>query len=498
MVKEQGRDRSSKGPRQSDKSSKISTTSGGSSKSGSKITPKKPFRSPERPAGSPERSSEEPLSQAENRIKPSSVVIRKPARVLASSEKETKFVNKASPCPIQEECGACSLLDMEEKLQLAKKTNDLKRAFSEAGLEKVKVSQCVSVGTRLSYRHTAKLVVSEKSVPGKTEKFLSIGLYKPGSHQVIDIGNCPVQAPHLNAIVSFLRRQIKEHKIAAYDEKTRAGDLRYIALRTSHFNRETLVTFVSSKAEKSHYIDLARELMEKFSTTVKGVLLLKNDTAGNAIFPTEGELHPASLAEKVITGQRHLTEGVSGLSLKVSAESFFQVNPQVAEIMYGRMVELADPRISENVLDLYCGVGPVALLFAGKCRRVLGIEENPLAIDDAVQNALENKIPNVDFRAGRAEDVLETALSEVNNSTYGIVALNPSRRGCQPQVLEKISDLQPRRIVYMSCNPETLLRDVKVLCARGYRVLTAEPYDMFPGTPHVEVLCLLEKILPNS
>jgi 23S rRNA (uracil1939-C5)-methyltransferase len=443
------------------------------------------------------KQSKETLHPDDNRIKPSSVIIRKPARVTSSTEKHSHFVNKQSPCPILEDCGACTLLEMDDKTQLAKKTADLKTQFRAAGqgFENIKVAHCISAGNRFSYRHTAKLVVSEKMIMGRADQFLSIGLYKPGSHRVVDIGNCPVQAPHLNAIVSFLRRQIKEHKIQAYDEKTRQGDLRYLAIRTSHYNRETIVTFISSQADKSKYVALAREMMERFSTTLKGVLLLKNDSTGNAIFPTE-QLESATLgaSDKVLTGVRTLTEGVAGLELRVSAESFFQVNPAVAEIMYSRMVELADPQPNDNVLELYCGVGPLGMLFAKRCRRVLGVEENPIAIDDAIFNAAHNKIPNIDFRPGRAEDVLESAIEEVNNAHYAIVALNPSRRGCQPAVLKKVTELAPRRIVYMSCNPETLIRDAQSLVAQGYRVLLAEPYDMFPGTPHIEVICLFEKV----
>jgi 23S rRNA (uracil1939-C5)-methyltransferase len=397
-----------------------------------------------------------------------------------------------------EDCGACTLLTIDEKTQLAEKTRLVRTAFEASAdvLGKVKVAPCTAAPQRLSYRHTAKLVVSEKKKP-TGEMFVSLGLYRPGTHDVVDIGNCPVQAPHLNAICSFLRRKLKDHQIPIYNERTHRGDLRYIALRTSHTNRETLVTFVSAKGEKGVYMNLARELMEKFSTTLKGVLLLKNAEKGNAIFPAEtfrAETETEGTHKNILTGTTYLHEGAAGLNLRVSAESFFQVNPAVAEAMYTRVVELSDVTAHENVLDLYCGIGPLALLFAQRCRRVLGIEENPIAIEDAKANAELNRIPNLDFVAGRAEDVFESALAAAGNSQYGVVCVNPSRRGCQNTVLEKISQLEPRRIVYMSCNVDTLVRDARNLVKQGYRILTVEPYDMFPGTPHIETICLFEKL----
>ncbi|MCA2958947.1 MAG: 23S rRNA (uracil(1939)-C(5))-methyltransferase RlmD [Silvanigrellales bacterium] len=423
---------------------------------------------------------------------------------------QAEFVSHEDPCRVLAECQACSLLDLEYRKQLQLKTQDFRALVASKGdiFARVRIMDCTASDVRFGYRHTAKLVVSErrerffrpapagtKATPPK--RWLSIGLYQPGSHEVVDIGNCPVQTPHINSIVAHLRGALKTFDISVYDERTRQGDLRYIVIRTAHRTRKTLLTFVTSTAQKAKFTPLARDLMERFSTTLEGVLLHVNGTAGNAIFELNGAVGE-SMKDVLLSGRRSLEEELCGLKLRVSAESFFQVNPYVAERMYNRIVELADLAQSENALDLYCGVGGISLLLAKQCRRVVGVEETASSIDDAKSNAESNRIPNIDFFQGRAEDVLPVVIAQGVNPRYDVVTLNPSRRGCQPEVLERVAALAPRRIVYMSCFADTLLRDAAALCGKGYKVVVFEPFDMFPGTSHMEVLCVLDRVEPQK
>ena len=459
-----------------------------------------------------------PTNPADSRIRPGKYATDR-KRIKLSSEDKAEFVSHESPCQVLDECRACSLLDVDYRKQIKIKSDALREQFKtneDTIWHALSIPDCVPSQQRYAYRHTAKLVVSQRTSYSKTtkeaRKWLSIGLYKPGTHEVVDIGSCPVQAPHLNAILGHLRKAIKSFEIEAFNEVGRTGDLRYVVLRHSASTRQTLVTFISKSGSKPLYLKLAREMMEQFSTTLCGVLLHKNDSVGNAIFQWEdaaqfaSTVHVGHIAHKpakedaaapgetvLLSGNRFLLDEVAGLRLRVSAESFMQVNPGVAERMYHRIVELCDLAKSDNVLDLYCGVGALTLLLAENCRRVVGIEESAVAIEDARTNSGENKVPNIDFVAGRAENVLGEVIAQKLNSSYQVVTLNPSRRGCQKIVLQKIAELAPRRIVYMSCSTQTLLRDGSVLAGLGYRPLFLEPHDMFPGTSHVECICVFEK-----
>lgn len=451
------------------------------------------------------------------------VVRDAPKRLVMTRESiERQFVSHEDPCRVLAECGACTFLDLEYRKQLQMKSEDFRALVVAKGpaFAKARVMDCTPSDVRFGYRHTAKLVVNEKpdrfAAEGREPKrWITIGLYRPGTHQVVDIGPCPVQTPHINSVVSHLRKAIKTHGVPVYDERSRKGDLRYVVLRTARRNRATLLTLVSARGDKpavARFTALARELMERFSTTLQGVLLHVNDAPGNAIFLLEGTepskapaitptraagidpgLEGASGETLLLTGKRYLEDEIAGLSLRVAAESFFQVNPHVAGRMYNRIVEVADPAPSENALDLYCGVGGISLLLATRCRRVVGIEESPSSVADARHNAEVNRIPNVDFFQGRAEDTLGDVIARGVNPRYDIVTLNPSRRGCQPSVLGEVVRLAPRRIVYMSCFADTLLRDAALLAGQGYRPVFFEPFDMFPGTSHMEILCVLDR-----
>lgn len=336
-----------------------------------------------------------------------------------------------------------------------------------------------------------------------------MGLYKPGTHEVIDIARCAIQHDRINRIVGYLRTAIKEHGVSVYDPATRAGALRYVVVRTTYRTKQTLVTFVTATADKAPLRVLARELLERFGDVV-GVLQHVNDTPGNAIFkaegtePGQGHGHEDRESSEIaagadgtgatilLAGKDVLTDELAGLTLRASATSFFQVNPPVAEKLYFRIAELAGLSGTEKVLDLYCGVGGISLTLARDAKRVVGVEETPASVQDAAFNARENGLSDkAEFHAGRAEDLLPLLEARGLLTGTDVVTLNPSRRGCQKDVLTHVAKLSPRAIIYMSCSPDTLLRDVRTLHALGYAPALFEPYDMFPGTPHAEVLCVL-------
>lgn len=498
----------------------------------SKMPPRRPSTGQgSRPSGRPSSPSRKPSPPGRSpgpRPAQSPVLRGVTRRMLTTTggNPQAEFVSHEDPCRVLAECRACSLLDLEYRRQLQLKTQDFRALTASKGdvFARTRVMDCTPSDVRFGYRHTAKLVVSERKErfarptpagaagnaqvkPPPPKRWINIGLYQPGSHEVVDIGNCPVQTPHINSIVAHLRGALKTFDISIYDERTRTGDLRYIVVRTAHRTRKTLLTFVTSTSQKAKFTPLARDLMERFSTTLEGVLLHVNGSTGNAIFDLTtpasergltSEGNKDLLKDLLLSGKRTLEEELCGLKLRVSAESFFQVNPYVAERMYNRIVELADLAPGENALDLYCGVGGISLLLAKQCRRVVGIEETPSSIEDAKANAEQNRVPNIDFFQGRAEDMLPVVIAQGVNPRYDVVCLNPSRRGCQPEVLDKVASLAPRRIVYMSCFADTLLRDAAALCNKGYKAVVFEPFDMFPGTSHMEILCVLDRVEPGK
>ena len=467
------------------------------------------------------------------------IVAARSVRMMVNRAGGAEHVASETPCRILEECQACTLLALDTRTQLAQKTNDLKLKLRLAGdvLAQAQVLDCTDSPLRFAYRHTAKLVVSEKPPLGG-KRWIQIGLYKPGSHEVVDIGRCPVQHDALNKITAYLRMAIKDHKITIYNPRTKQGLLRYVIVRTTARTKQTLVTFVTTTPDKTALRIVARDMLEKF-VDLQGVLQHVNDTPGNAIFiaptfkmgsnnspgssntrtftPTvrRAENSTESLTEGrtdsrtdgamselsepgesvLLAGKDVLTDNLANHKLRASATSFFQVNPPVAERMYFRISELANVGPQETALDLYCGVGGIALSLATTgAKRVVGIEETPSAVADAKLNAEANGCAGkTEFVCGRAEDVLPALMLNKTLERADVVTLNPSRRGCQKDVLEKLCQLQPRAIIYMSCAADTLVRDVKILVEQGYKPVMFEPYDMFPGTAHYEILCYLTK-----
>lgn len=397
-------------------------------------------------------------------------------------------------CKVLEQCQSCPMLELDYRDQLVFKSNDFRKKLADSGLSfKNAVADCLPSPDRLGYRHNAKLVVTDKFI-NREKRFINIGLYKPGTHHVVDVGECPIQHDRLNKILVWLRTAIREHNLSVYDERTKQGLLRYVTIRTAYRTKDTIITLVVSAEDKLKLRPFARSLKERFGFIV-GVLMHLNDSTGNAIYQTQFDNDSAENAASgqtsLLVGQDFLQDSISNLDLRVSATSFFQVNPAVAERAYFRMMEWLAPKPGERGLDLYCGVGSLALLMAKAGCTVTAIEETPSSIADAHENALVNSLHHIDFQAGRAEGVLPQLQAQGKLTKADIIALNPSRRGCQPEVLTALADLKPRAIAYMSCNTETLLRDLRQLEQLGFVARSFELYDMFPGSRHYEVVTLL-------
>lgn len=324
------------------------------------------------------------------------------------------------------------------------------------------------------YRNQVKLVAR------RAADRLLLGVYRPGSHRVVDVSHCPVHDPLVARALEILKRAIEREKVPIYDERDRSGWLRYVAVRSSWLRRTTQVVAVVRDRRwpgERRFVEHLRR-----ARGIGSVVLNVNDTAGNTIF-----------AETFIAaaGDQRLFERVGGLKLIFRPGSFMQANLGAARRAYARVVELAAVGADEVAVDLYCGVGAVSLALAATAKFVMGIESSASAVRDAVDNSRLNGVHNVRFRAGAVAELLPRVAAELPR--IDVVTLNPPRKGADEAVLAAIAAMAPRRIVYLSCNPDTLARDLDRLHAAGFATTTIQPFDFLPQTDHVECLAVVER-----
>jgi 23S rRNA (uracil-5-)-methyltransferase RumA len=379
------------------------------------------------------------------------------------------------PCPHYPRCVGCPFIDVPYPEQLARKQEIVARSLARyPSLTGLDAPAVTAAQHRLGYRARIKLVV--RATGGE----IATGLYVPGTHRVIDISSCAVHPRQVNYVVRYLKKKCAELKVIPYDERNDSGELRYLDLRYSFARREVSVTLVTRHLEFPQGGPLARSLMRKF-TGVNGVIQNINEQRGNVIW---GDRY------KVLAGRDTLLEKIGALTLAYPPGVFSQANPATAQVLYDSVAEMAALNRQETVLDLYCGVGPISLTLANKARLVCGIDDSSLSIDTAKQNARRNGVANCRFIHG---DVARSA-AEAGSSLgrIGCVVVNPPRKGVQPAALSTLLALHAPRIVYVSCEPASLARDLDQFVDRGYRVSRLRCFDIFPQTDQVETLALLE------
>ena len=353
----------------------------------------------------------------------------------------------------------------------------------------------------LGYRYSVKLVTQP------SERGPQVGLYRPGTHEVTDTQGCPVQSEPINELLDLLRATLKEPGAPLlYDERLKTGALRYVVIREAYTPTGVppqLHLTLISRDDSASLRAFAHRLTER-SKCALGVSVHINRSDGNAIFDWSSEplMHTIS-GEGSLTSLFAISSTYPPLQLRASVESFSQVNPSAAALAYRAVVEGLAPSSETVALDLYCGVGSLSLALAqAGCAEVTGLEESPSSVRDAQSNANDNQL-SARFIEGLTElslpaevsRLIEThPLSTPNEVRPVLVSLNPSRRGCQPEVIESLVHLRPRRLAYMSCHPRTLIRDLKRFITRGYLPVSFQLFDLFPGTPHFEVVCVIEPV----
>jgi 23S rRNA (uracil1939-C5)-methyltransferase len=354
-------------------------------------------------------------------------------------------------CSYFGECGGCQLMHLTYSKQLEAKQTRVKDALQRIGKIEAEVSPCIPSNEPFSYRNKIQLSVDADH---------RLGLYARTTHDLVPISKCAIHCP------------LGEKVLTTLQKLSLPTALKHVLIKTAVKTGQVLVILVTKTPE--HPTVFAKELLEKVKE-IKGVVQNVNPS-NETILGTE--FH-------TLAGQGWIEEELSGLMFKVSPASFFQVNPSQAEALYAKVGEFAELRGTETVLDAYSGVGTLSLILANSAKAVIGIESNDAAVNDAKENAEKNQICNAHFLSGRAEEKI-AELEEID-----VAILNPPRIGCERSLLEAIAEKKPQKILYVSCDPATLARDLNILIQKGYRLTAVQPFDMFPQTMHVETVALL-------
>ena len=370
-------------------------------------------------------------------------------------------------------CGGCTMrhADYEEELRL--KRNHVNDCFRRIGGLDYQVDMIHPSPAVDRYRNKAVFSVSQ--VEGKAE----FGFYRPRSHTLVPVQDCLLQDRNALLAAQSVIDFMNQHGIPAYDEQNRKGTVRHLSYRSSRCFPDAVLTIVSARGFGAKTETLIHSLLER-CPFLSGIVLNVNKSQGNTIL--SGDFH-------LLWGEADIRETLCGVTYSVSPQAFFQINPAQAEAIYQKAISYAACPPNKIALDLYCGAGTITLCLATTGVKVIGVEIVPEAIENARANAVRNSVQNASFFCGDTSDIAARLKEE--GTTPGVVILDPPRKGLEENVIRSVCAMDPERIVYVSCNPATLARDLARFSEQGYSVKAAEVYDMFPRTAHVETVCLL-------
>lgn len=378
--------------------------------------------------------------------------------------------NTSGKCAAAKKCGGCQYLGVSYAEQLKKKQNQAEKLLKKF----CRVSPMIGMKDPYYYRNKVHRVFG-----WERKGAILTGNYQEGTHQIIKIEECLIEDRKCQEIIHTVCRLAKSFKMKAYDEDTGYGLLRHIMVRKGFQTGEIMVILVLGSPifpSKNNFIKALRKEHPEITTIVLNI----NDKKTSMVL---GE------REKVIYGSGYIRDRLCGMTYRISPKSFYQVNPVQTEILYKTAVEFAGLTGKETVIDAYCGIGTIGLTASQKAGKVIGVELNKDAVRDARINAKENKISNIEFRQGDAGEFMVALAAEAQN--VDVVFMDPPRAGSDEKFLSSVVKLAPKKVVYISCNPETLERDLKYLVKHQYQVQRIQPVDMFSFTNHTETVCLL-------
>ena len=376
----------------------------------------------------------------------------------------------------QHRYGGCQLQHLSYEGQLKFKENQVRQVLTRIGkLADVTIHPVLGMEHPWKYRNKAQVPVGEKE--GK----LISGFFKPRSHEIVDTNESLIQLPEVNEAIQVVKEICSELGISAYNEENHKGDLRHIMARYGKQSEELMVVIITRTTELPGKKKLLEEVVSRLPK-VKSIIHNVNSKRTNVIM---GE------KTKVIWGNEVIYDYIGDVKFAISAMSFYQVNPDQTKVLYDKALEYAELSGNENVIDAYCGIGTISLFLARKAKKVYGVEVVSQAIEDAKRNAALNDIENVEFAVGKAEEVIPNWYKQ--GVKADVLVVDPPRKGCDEALLNTITEMKPQKVVYVSCNPATLARDLRILEDGGYKTLEVQPVDMFPQTTHVE--CVAKLIL---
>lgn len=393
--------------------------------------------------------------------------------------KVTKL-NKKSPdriqprCGVCTACGGCQFQQLAYPAQLEYKTNKVKDAFRRHLGKELNILPCIGMDEPYNYRNKIQVPIGRDP-----HGHIVTGFYRSGTHKIVPIDECHIEDKRAGAILKEIKSLIKQFRYEPYNEDTRTGIFRHILIRTSYHYDEIMVTLVTNADEFKGKNNFVKELIKRVPS-IKTVVQNINTRDTNVIL---GE------KERVLYGTGTIKDSILGVDFIISSKSFFQVNPVQVEKLYSKAIEAAGLTEDDEVFDAYCGIGTISLIASKQCKSVLGVEIVNEAIKDAIKNAKLNKIENTKFICGDAGETLEKLAAE--NTHFDVVFVDPPRKGLDEKFINSLLRVSPKRLVYVSCDPETLARDINILSSK-YEIKSIQPVDMFPFTFHVESVCCLE------
>ncbi|URZ05140.1 23S rRNA (uracil(1939)-C(5))-methyltransferase RlmD [Clostridium felsineum] len=390
-----------------------------------------------------------------------------------------KSEDRAEPvCSIYNKCGGCQLqhLKYEKQLEFKKnKVTECLRRIAKVDLSPVKINETIGMETPNYYRNKVQLPVGE--VNGEVK----IGFYRERSHDIIEVDKCFIQDDTANEIMLVVKKWIKDFNIEAYNEALGKGVLRHIMIRKAFKTGQIMLVLVTN-TEK---LPQKKELIHRITTEIKGIKGIIQNINNKKTNVVLGQ------REITLWGENIIEDYIGEFKFNVSSKSFFQVNPVQTEKLYETALRFAGLTGNEVVFDAYCGTGTISLFLSQKANKVYGVEMVPEAIENAKINAQQNGVDNAEFIVGKAEEEIPKLIEK--GIKPEIVVVDPPRKGCEKALLESIASGEPRTIVYVSCDPATLSRDLGILNELGYEVKEVQPVDMFPETGHVETVVLLQR-----
>ena len=379
-------------------------------------------------------------------------------------------------CPQAGACGGCVFWHMDYEEELYAKARRVTDALNRIGGQSLELVPIVPSPRETGYRNKAQYPVA--LVHGKA----TAGFFRPRTHQVLDVGRCRIQGSAADRAKDTVVRWMRDNRVAPYDEKTRQGLVRHIYVRTASVTGQVLVCLVVNGDGIPQEMALVENLLKNVDN-LGTVVLSIHKKPGNAVL---GDRF------RTLYGPGYIEDRLCGLSFRLSPRSFYQVNHDQAQQLYEAAVELAALTGTETAVDLYCGTGTISLVLARKAGRVIGVEIIDQAVADARENARRNGLTNAEFRCADASQAAAQLAAE--GIRPDVIVVDPPRKGLDETGMDAMVQMDPEKIVYISCDPATLARDLKYLTARGYRLTTAWAYDMFPKCAHVETVVLLSKL----